>query len=149
MNNTVNQKSAIAYVEILEIIKNLEPELSKKIPNKIINFFEENKAKDYEYSLDKTKDFSEQVFTEETGGLLALLFLNYLGTEEENKEVKNALISNENKYQEELREKYNPDEIFKNKNQDNETQETKALTVIEKLPWYKKIINSILSIFKK
>lgn len=148
METKVNEKSAKAYVEILEIIKYMEPECVNKIPKGLIEFFERQKDKNYEYHFDEEKDFSEQKISEETGGLLAMLALNYIANEENKEKIKEILIKNEEEYQKELREKYNPDNLFKDK-QNIEENEQKQLTIIEKEPWYKKILNKIKSIFVK
>lgn len=148
MEAKVNEKSAKAYVEILEIIKYMEPECVNKIPKGLIEFFERQKDKNYEYHFDEEKDFSEQKISEETGGLLAMLALNYIANEENKEKIKEILIKNEEEYQKELREKYNPDNLFKDK-QNIEENEQKQLTIIEKEPWYKKILNKIKSIFVK
>ncbi len=148
METKVNEKSAKAYVEILEIIKYMEPECVNKIPKGLIEFFERQKDKNYEYHFDEEKDFSEQKISEETGGLLAMLALNYIANEENKEKIKEILIKNEEEYQKELREKYNPDNLFKDK-QNIEENEPKQLTIIEKEPWYKKILNKIKSIFVK
>ena len=59
---------------------------------------------------------------------------------------------NEIKYQSELREKYNPDNIFKNRNnltQKEESIENKPVALIEyKENIFKKMINKILVFFK-
>lgn len=146
METKVNEKSAKAYVEILEIIKYMEPECVNKIPKGLIEFFERQKDKNYEYHFDEEKDFSEQKISEETGGLLAMLALNYIANEENKEKIKEILIKNEEEYQKELREKYNPDNLFKDK-QNIEENEPKQLTIIEKEPWYKKILNKIKRFF--
>lgn len=146
METKVNEKSAKAYVEILEIIKYMEPECVNKIPKGLIEFFERQKDKNYEYHFDEEKDFSEQKISEETGGLLAMLALNYIANEENKEKIKEILIKNEEEYQKELREKYNPDNLFKDK-QNIEENEPKQLTIVEKEPWYKKILNKIKRFF--
>ena len=64
-----------------------------------------------------------------------------------------VLDENERKYQEELREKYNPDNIFKNKNQNNTFDEavpkneeiSVGMQIVEyKEPIFKRIANKIL-----
>ena len=87
METKVNEKSAKAYVEILEIIKYMEPECVNKIPKGLIEFFERQKDKNYEYHFDEEKDFSEQKISEETGGLLAMLALNYIANEENKEKI--------------------------------------------------------------
>lgn len=53
--------------------------------------------------------------------------------------------------EEEIREKYNPDDIFKNKREikNKEQTEEKSLTVLQEEKWYQKIFNIIKGIFKR
>lgn len=106
---------AKAYVEILEIINNMGEEYKKKIPSKLINFFEQNKDPNYYYQLKKSEKENIKIFSNETIGLLSMLEYKYWSKDNEKKILNDALKENEKKYQEKLRQKYNPDEIFKNK----------------------------------
>ena len=38
----------VAYAEIIEILNNIEEKYKEKLPNKLIDFFKENSAKNYE-----------------------------------------------------------------------------------------------------
>lgn len=57
------------------------------------------------------------------------------------------------KVEEELREKYNVDNLFKNRQkiqEDEQVQQSNnSLLVIEEEKWYKKIFNIIKNLFKK
>ena len=83
-----------------------------------------------------------------------MLYLNYWC---ENDEEENSLIKqyaeNDRKSEEETREKYNPDNLFKNKEKNkeqiaNNSTET-SLIIVEKEKWYKKIFNFIKNFIKK
>lgn len=115
---------AKAYVEILEIINHMGEEYKKKVPSKLLDFFEENKDSNYVYKLDEAKNNEEQMFSNETIGLLSMLELKYWAKDKERELLNNALIENEKKYQKILRERYNPDNIFANRNQLPKEQET-------------------------
>lgn len=106
---------AKAYVEILEIINYMGEEYKKKIPTKLLNYFEENKDSNYVYQLEKHKDKDIQIFSTETIGLLSMIEYKYWTKDNEKELLTNALIENEKKYQGYINEKYNPDKIF-NKN---------------------------------
>lgn len=108
-----------AYVEILEIINYMGKEYIKKIPSKLLDFFEENKALDYEYKLESLNSSSS--FLNETLIILALIEEKYWATDKEREILIQALNENERKYQECLREKYNPDNLFANKNKKTPT----------------------------
>ena len=70
--------------------------------------------------------------------------------EQEKNEINNILAENEKKYEEELREKYNPDNLFKKKEnkQEEKVEEQHSLMVVENKPWYKKIFEKIKNIFE-
>ena len=92
---------AKAYVEILEIINYLGDEYRKKIPFKLLNFFEENRDTTYKYKISEVKQFP--IFLNETLAILAILELKYWANEDEKKSLKRALRENEEKYQNELK----------------------------------------------
>lgn len=112
---------ARAYVEILEIINHMGENYKKMIPSKLLKFFEENKDSNYIYDLGKSKDDNRQIFSNETIGLLSMLESKYWAKDNEKKLLNDALIENEKRYQEELREKYNSDNLFLKKEEKVDT----------------------------
>ena len=81
--------------------------------------------------------------------LIALLNLQYWCKDEKEKErLKQVYASNENRYQEELREKYNPNNIFKNVNTEKVKEEV-ALVEVKEDKWYKKLFNFFRKIIRK
>lgn len=151
MKIDVKKESAKAYVEVLETIKYMKPELVEKIPQKLIQFFEEHKDENYQFKFNENIDIENQKLSIEAGSILAMLMLNYIADEQEKNEINNILVQNEKKYEEELREKYNPDNLFKKKEnkQEEKLEEQHSLMIIENKPWYKKIFEKIKNIFKK
>ena len=106
---------AKAYVEILELINYMGEAHKKKIPSKLLNFFEENKDFNYSFQIDKTNNSEVKIFSDKTIGLLAMLELKYWAKDNEKEVLNKALAENENKYQKKIIEKYNTDNLFKNK----------------------------------
>ncbi len=77
-----------SYTEILTIINYMELKYKEKIPKKLVDFFERNKAKDYVFNIDFSKALKEQKFSEKTLPLLAMINLNYwCETPEEKQEL--------------------------------------------------------------
>lgn len=103
-----------AYVEVLEIINYMGKSYKEKIPKKLVTFFEENKDSNYEYKLEHLD--SNNVFLKETLIILALIEKRYWATDDEKRILNQALKENEKKYQEYVKEKYNPDNVFKKQN---------------------------------
>lgn len=150
MKIQVKKESERAYVEVLETIKHMDSDLVKKIPQKLIQFFEEHKDKNYQFKFDENIDIENQKISIEAGSILAMLMLNYIANEQEKNEINNILAENEKKYEEELREKYNPDNLFKNNKQET-IQEANVnsnnLAIVEyKESILKKFINKIKSL---
>lgn len=132
---------AQAYVEILEIIRNMEQHYKEKIPAKLIEFFEENKDSNYQYNIDESNENQNMSFSQKTIDLLAMLELKYLATETEKELLKDALDKNDIKYQTELRNKYNPDNLFKSKEAKIETAENSVSMVEYKESIFTRIKN--------
>ena len=61
------------------------------------------------------KNLKNQNISKKTKDMLAVLTYNYWSSEVEKKDIIERLNQNENNYQKELREKYNLDNIFKNR----------------------------------
>ena len=141
-----------SYTEVLTILNYMEIEYQEKIPKKLIEFFKRNSAKDYKFDIDLAIPLKEQKLKAKTLSLLAMLNLNYwCENEEEKQELMKKYSENEKKYQEELREKYNPDNIFKKRNQENKIEENiiqNEVALVEyKEPIFRRFINKIKSIF--
>ena len=83
-----------------------------------------------------------------------MLNLNYWCKDEnEKQEMLKIYAENDKKIEAEMRERYNPDNLFKNKEkkeQNNEVkQENTELIEYKKQNIFKKILNKIMKIFKK
>ena len=138
----------MAYAEVNAILNILEDEYVNKVPEKVRNFFAEEKIKDYEPIIDIDVPLTEQNLKRETMILLAILKLNYWCEDEnEKQEFLNELAKNEDE-RKQLEEKYNPNNLFK-KNQEKkidkineQTQmiEYKEKNIIKKIikKYYKK-----------
>ena len=102
-----------AYKEVLQIINYLPKEEYERIPKEKIDFFKENCDKEYNFVFDISKTLEEQEFLRETNAIIVTLFRDYFASDTQKEKLERILIANEQKYQEELRKKYNPDDIFK------------------------------------
>ena len=151
-----NDTYATAYVEILEIIKNMDQQFKEKIPTQLISFFEENKDKNYNFKFDNVIKLEETniIFSQKTIDLLAMLQLKYLASEKEKAELTKSLEENDIMFQAELREKYNPDNIFKNRNitqysqREDQTEKTAIVEYKEKT-FLQQLFDKIKHLFKR
>ena len=145
----LNQRYAEASVEVLDILEHMNANDFARVSNKFINFLKENASKNYICNLDYSKKLNDMELKQETRGLLALMYEKYWCPEEEKEELKKKFYENEKKYQEELREKYNPDNIFSKKQNNIIEPENKQTQLIEyKESVFRKILNKIRAFFK-
>ena len=145
-----------SLTELNTIIHYMDIEYLKKLPQKFIEFINSNMDKDYTPNIDKNTPINEQNLKKDTKVLLSLLYRNYWC----DKDKKTTLIQEDlvakNNYEKELREKYNPDNIFKNKSNVAEVnieplKEEKHTELIEykEQKWYQKIFNLIKKLFHR
>ncbi len=139
-----------AYAEVVEVLDNMSLEDRNKIPKKVYDFFIEKSSKDYIKHLNKNIALCKQDIREDTKEILAILLTNYwCKTENEKNDFLKLFRENELKYQQDLREKYNPDNLFKKRNsQQEENIITNEVSMVEyKEPFFKRIFNKIKRIF--
>lgn len=135
-----------AYTEIDNFIELLDEYNKNKIPQKLREYFKKEKDGEYIKNINPNQPIKEQNLKEETLALIAMLNLQYWCEDENEKQRLKAIYAeNERKYQEELREKYNPDNLFKNKQKIVEEKTEETLMVEYKESIIKKILNKILN----
>ena len=117
----INSTYSRAYTEVLEIIKYFPEEEYAKIPEEKIEFYKNNMDKDYIFTINPEIDLSEQNISSEANAIIVNLFRDYFATEEQKAKIKEILDLNQKKEEQEKREKYNPDDIFKKVNNTTET----------------------------
>ena len=137
-----------AFSEIDTILEYSNEEIKNKIPNNFKQLIKNNKDINYKLVLDEKKPLNEQKLLIETREILALIYRDYLCSEDE---INELIIANNQKL-EEINKKYDIQNIFeqrKNKTSiDNENEEMLP-EIINEERWYKKIFNFIKKIFKR
>ena len=140
-----------AIVEVLDILQYSDDNILEKIPKKLIDFWDRNKSTTYKPNLDHSKSINEMDLKNKTKSIITMIYLNYLCDDTEKNDINLILKANEEKYQEELIKKYNPDNIFKKHHKAQEIDEnivTNNVTMMKyKEPKFKRFINLIKRIF--
>lgn len=137
---------AKAYSELFEIINLLDESEKNKIPTEIYENIKSQKSKEYINQYNTLDDINENNIEEKTAILLTSLYLDYIANDEEKKEVEDVLKENEKK----LSEKYSTENMFKNRNKEENTQKINTMITIKKKETvFTKILNKIKSLFKK
>ena len=144
---SISLETRQAYSEVDEFLELLSEEQRNEIPKKIREFFKTEKDQSYNKNIKTDIPIKEQKLKKETLAIIALLNLQYWCKDEiEKNRLKMVYAINEKNYQEELYEKYNPNRLFKNKNNNLENTLpiiTKRKNIIQRF------LSTIKSIFKK
>lgn len=141
-----------AYAEVDKILSFMGFRYVEKVPKKMREMFKNEKLQGYEPKIDKNIPLEEQKLERKTLAILAMLNLNYwCENEEEKQELIWAYSNNDKKRNEEIREIYNPDNIFKNKEKEVEeiTGEITAIVEYKKENFIQKLLNKIKRLFIK
>ncbi len=143
----MNIKTKEIYSEVYQLLNLLGNEYIDKLPKSLFNMLREKRNINYEPKYTEDLPLNKQNIKKETLSIIALLHLNYwCKNENEKNELKQIFKNNEDNYQNELREKYNPDNIFKKHIQENIVKNEVSL-VEYKESIFKRLINKIKSIF--
>lgn len=141
-----------AYTEVNCLLEYLPQSYINKLPKKLIELIKKQSDKQYYISIDTNKSLLEQNFSQKTKDLIAVIKYNYWSTDEERQQLKKIFYENENKYQKELLEKYNPNDIFKKKEYKTDITENiePNLQMVEyKENIFIRLFNKIKNIFRK
>ena len=153
-----NNEYGEAAVEVLDILDNTNKSDVAKIPTSFIKFLVDNASEDYRVNLDHSKLISEMNLKEKTKEILGVIYINWWCDKKDKENYTKQIKELEVKRQEEIKEKYNPNKIFENKNKVQEytnatkvdTVQNEAVAMIEyKESIFKKIWNKILNFFNK
>lgn len=136
-----------AYTEIKCLLRYFPIEYIKKLPNKLLEMIQKNSDEKYDIDVDLNKNLQDQNISKKTKDILAVLTYNYWSNESEKEYLKNRFYENERTFQKELLEKYNTDNLFKNKKINEEKENLEVVSMVE----YKKesLISKLLNKLKK
>ena len=146
-----------AYTEVYEILSYMPINYIKKLPIELLNLFEQKRNKDYKYCVNIKKKINEQDMLDETRSILAVLYRDFWSTPEKKEIILQKEKIERDVYQNELRKKYNPDNIFQNNSQlikrkiqdnspDSKVFNNNVAMVEYKESIFKKIMNKIKNI---
>ncbi len=142
--------------EVLEVLENTEEEIVKKIPQNVIEYLKESADNEYVPNIDFSNDNWEDSVMEETKDILAVIYVDYICSEEERQSFLEEEQKENKRREEEKQEKFNYENLFKRKDnkekndeEEAQSEEQKQLVDIKTYPWYKRIYYKILEIFGK
>lgn len=138
-----------AFAEVNEILKLMPKSMVEKIPNGFQQIIQDEKSSTYIPNI--KEPLEECSLLEETTIILALIYRDFLCDKDEKERLKLRDAQQIKEAEDESYEKYNPDNLFKNRtpNKSIQVEENVSLVKYEEDKWYKKIWNKILHLFKK
>ena len=111
MVNITNQ----VFSEVYDIIYHMEEELFNKIPKGFIKMIQQNRDENFAVNIDYSKSINDQELQRGTRVVLSLIYRDYICSKEEREEIIKTDEEELKRVEEELKEKYNPDNLFKNR----------------------------------
>lgn len=149
----VSENYACAYKEVIEVLKHTKREDVNKIPKLEIILWRQNMKKDYDFKIDENKPIEEQNLSKEAKAVLANIFKKYWATDYQRERIESKEKYDREQIEKEKYEKYNPDNIFKNRNKVEIQEETNinSVTMVEykEKNFLQKIFDKIKHLFKK
>lgn len=135
-------------VEVDEVLNHLSKEELNKIPEDVLKGIKKHKDKEYMWKYDENKQLEEQTFDRNTIVILSYINMEYLLSKEQKDLMEKLHELNEQNFTNQIQEKYDSKDIFKNKNNINVENEN-AIAKLENNKWYNKMFSFIKRILKK
>lgn len=148
----IAENYACAYKEVIEVLKYTKREDVNKIPKSRILLWRINMNKDYDFKIDTTKALEEQNLSKEAKAIIANIFKKYWATDYQKERIEAKEKYDIEQMEKEKYQKYNPDDIFKNRKQNIQQEEvaSKTVSMVEyREPLFKRILNKLKNIFNK
>ena len=118
------------FSEVYDIIYNMK--IYNQIPKEFVQLIDDNRDKQYKVNIDYSKNINEQELQRGTRVILSLIYRDYLCSREEKQVLINKDKEEIKKYEEALREKYNPDNIFKKSKENIDVENNTNTALIER-----------------
>lgn len=142
-----------AAVEVLDILNHTNKEDVARIPQSFIKFLTNISSKSYKVKFNYEQPINGLNLKKQTKELLGFIYITWWCDKEEREKYK-KLIHESNIKNEEIKEKYNVNDIFKNKKENqehkiiqNENVMKTSIAEYKKENIFKRVLNKILSFF--
>lgn len=139
-----------AFAEIDVIFKLMPKELLDRIPLSFRNLISNKKLVNDKMNIKTDIPIEKQELKKETKAILSLIYRTYIVSPEEKEKLKLEDTQELKRIEKEIREKYNPDNIFKKKNANIvlENEISQLPINYSNLKWYQRLYNKMLKVFK-
>ena len=147
----IAENYACAYKEVIEVLKYTKREDVNKIPKYRILLWKTNMKKDYDFKIDTSKTLEEQNLSDEAKAIIANIFKKYWATDYQKERIEAKEKYDMEQLEKEKYEKYNPDDIFKRRQTNMQTESiSDNVSIVEyKIPIFKRLMDKIKGLFIK
>ena len=140
--------SSNTYEEIYEILSYMDKLTVMKVPENILKNISEKRNKNFKTKIDKNDLFNEENASKEAIDILCWIEYKFWMDNGRKNEIDRIKISKLTDIEKEKYEKYNPDNIFKKKNtEENKQINDVQLIEIKETSWFKRALEKILEFF--
>lgn len=145
-----------ACKEIVEILKFVPDKDVSKIPKEMREMFEDERDKNYKFTINTEISIEEQALLNETKAILSNIFRDYWATSSQREKIIEKQNNDRKILEQQKREIYNPDYIFKKKStleinestNENNSYKSNLPVEVKKERFYHKIVDFIKRIFR-
>ena len=149
MKEEINEYK-VACAEVLEIIDNISYDDYLKIPKNVIQNLIDSADKNIDFTYDPSLTLDEQNVSETAKAIISTFYRDYWASTYQRQRIK---AKEQYDIEKLLKDKYNPDDIFKNRNrvipQEEQTSENTKMIIVQEEKWYQKIFNLINNLFHR
>lgn len=146
----MDEKYKNSLTEVYEILKLMPESILSKIPQNLKNIIENERNTDYKITVKEPLKIED--FQYETIVLLGMIYRDFLCNDDERKEILEQEKELMMQHEEELKIKYNVNNLFANKKSviqvNSENQENLPIEVEEK-KWYNKLFDLLKKLLKR
>lgn len=145
---------AMAYTEVLELLKYFPEDQLSRIPAEKIEFFKQNKDPNYNFEIKDTEDISKNNISRKTYAIIIALYNAYFLSENKKVTLKALLKQNDRIRERSNQQEYNFKNVIKKYNAkivntQEDTSENMELIKVEEKNIFEKIMNKIKSLLHK
>lgn len=143
--------SSNTYEEVYEVLSYMDKITVMKIPDFILKKIKDNRNVDYKTKINKNDIFNEQNLSKESVDFLYWLNYTYLIDNSQKNNIDKKITKISAKQEEQKREQYNSQNLFKNKQPIVKNQSTTTTSIVEynEKNFLQKIFDKIKRIFKR
>ena len=108
----INKELSEAFVETLDILEHMDKETVNKISPAFMEYLYKNASQTYKPNLNHNVGIKNMKLKKETKIILAIIYRQFWCDDEKKKILDKRLLNNQKNFEKEMREKYNPNNIF-------------------------------------